>query len=140
MEIFLINFDCCLISRVTQLNYSLTFPLKIFIIHGKHIKGVIDYLTGPSLDAAILRDNFVFKIIPMLNPDGVIVGNYRCSLAGSDLNRNYIAPLRKLHPTIFRKFPTYNNSSYTVPTITSLTLTSLLFIIPIHLLVQTPSK
>lgn len=55
----------------------------------------------------------------MLNPDGVIVGNYRCSLAGSDLNRNYIAPLRKLHPTIFRKFPTYNNSSYTVPTITS---------------------
>jgi hypothetical protein len=101
---------------------------------------VIDYLTGPSLDAAILRDNFVFKIIPMLNPDGVIVGNYRCSLAGSDLNRNYIAPLRKLHPTIFRKFPTYNNSSYTVPTITSLTLTSLLIIILIHLLVQTPSK
>jgi hypothetical protein len=65
------------------------------------MKGVIDYLTGPSLDAAILRDNFVFKIVPMLNPDGVIVGNYRCSLAGSDLNRNYIAPLRKLHPTIF---------------------------------------
>ena len=25
----------------------------------------------------------------MLNPDGVIVGNYRCSLSGRDLNRNY---------------------------------------------------
>ena len=47
------------------------------------MKGVIDYLTGPSLDAKILRDNFVFKVIPMLNPDGVIVGNYRCSLQGS---------------------------------------------------------
>ena len=46
------------------------------------MKGVIDYLTGPSLDAKILRDNFVFKIVPMLNPDGVIVGNYRCNLAG----------------------------------------------------------
>jgi hypothetical protein len=51
------------------------------------MKGIIDYLVGPSLDARILRDNFVFKIVPMLNPDGVINGNYRCSLAGCDLNR-----------------------------------------------------
>jgi hypothetical protein len=65
------------------------------------MKGVIDYLTGPSLDAKILRDNFVFKIVPMLNPDGVIVGNYRCNLAGVDLNRTWDAPSRKLNPTIF---------------------------------------
>ena len=65
------------------------------------MKGVIDYLTGPSLDAKILRDNFVFKIVPMLNPDGVIVGNYRCSLAGVDLNRNWDTPSRKLNPTIY---------------------------------------
>ena len=51
--------------------------------------GLIDYLTGPSLDAKILRDNFVFKIVPMLNVDGVVVGNYRCSLAGVDLNRQW---------------------------------------------------
>lgn len=42
------------------------------------MKGVLDYLLGPSLDARMLRDTFVFKIIPMLNPDGVITGNYRC--------------------------------------------------------------
>lgn len=65
------------------------------------MKGMLDYLTGPSLDARILRDNFVFKIIPMLNPDGVIVGNYRCSLAGQDLNRLWDDPSRKMHPTIF---------------------------------------
>lgn len=64
------------------------------------MKGFIDYLTGPSLDAKILRDNFVFKIVPMLNPDGVIVGNYRCSLAGVDLNRQWKEPSRRLHPTI----------------------------------------
>jgi spore cortex formation protein SpoVR/YcgB (stage V sporulation) len=50
-------------------------------------KGILDYLTGPTLDARILRDNFVFKIVPMLNPDGVVIGNYRCSLSGLDLNR-----------------------------------------------------
>lgn len=65
------------------------------------MKGILDYLTGPSLDARILRDNFVFKIIPMLNPDGVIVGNYRCSLAGQDLNRLWDDPSRKMHPTVF---------------------------------------
>lgn len=42
------------------------------------MKGLLDFLLGPSLDAKVLRDAFVFKIIPMLNPDGVITGNYRC--------------------------------------------------------------
>eukprot|EP00047_Mylnosiga_fluctuans_P022133 m.113982 g.113982 ORF g.113982 m.113982 type:complete len:1045 (+) comp9147_c0_seq2:36-3170(+) len=64
------------------------------------MRGLIDFLTGPSLDAKVLRDNFVFKLIPMLNPDGVIVGNYRCSLAGVDLNRTYRRPLRDLYPTV----------------------------------------
>lgn len=37
----------------------------------------------------------------MLNPDGVIVGNYRCNLSLVDLNRQWIDPNKKLHPTIF---------------------------------------
>lgn len=44
--------------------------------------GVLDFLVGDDAKAAYLRDTYVFKIIPMLNPDGVIVGNYRCSLSG----------------------------------------------------------
>jgi len=64
------------------------------------MKGIIDYLTGPSLNAKILRDNFVFKIIPMLNIDGVVNGSSRCNLAGVDLNRCWIDPSRKIHPTI----------------------------------------
>jgi len=64
------------------------------------MKGLIDFLTGPSLDAKILRDNFVFKIVPMLNPDGVINGNYRCSLMGVDLNRKWNEASKKFHPTI----------------------------------------
>lgn len=37
----------------------------------------------------------------MLNPDGVINGNYRCSLSGGDLNRRWKAPSRMLHPTVY---------------------------------------
>ncbi len=43
----------------------------------------------------------MFKVIPMLNPDGVIVGNSRASLAGVDLNRTYKKPRRDLFPTVF---------------------------------------
>ena len=65
------------------------------------MKGIIDYLTGPFLQAKILRDNFVFKIVPMLNIDGVINGSSRCNLAGVDLNRCWMEPSRKLHPTVY---------------------------------------
>jgi murein tripeptide amidase MpaA len=41
------------------------------------------------------------KIIPMLNPDGVIYGNYRCSLLGFDLNRRWAQPSKIYDPTIF---------------------------------------
>jgi Predicted carboxypeptidase len=51
------------------------------------MKGLLDYLTSDSREAKILRKKFIFKVIPMLNPDGVIYGNYRCSLLGVDLNR-----------------------------------------------------
>jgi len=36
----------------------------------------------------------------MINPDGVIVGNYRTSMSGNDLNRKYHNPDEKLHPTV----------------------------------------
>jgi hypothetical protein len=36
----------------------------------------------------------------MLNPDGVIAGNYRTSLAGVDLNRRWSNPIEHLYPTI----------------------------------------
>ncbi len=56
------------------------------------MKGIIDFLVSNCPEARVLREKFVFKIIPMLNPDGVINGNYRCSLSGSDLNRRWKSP------------------------------------------------
>ena len=37
----------------------------------------------------------------MMNPDGVIHGNYRCSLSGVDLNRKWDNPSKNYHPTVF---------------------------------------
>ncbi|KAI8613263.1 hypothetical protein BC830DRAFT_1170401 [Chytriomyces sp. MP71] len=53
------------------------------------MRGVLRHLTGPSEEAAALRERFVIKIVPMINPDGVIIGNYRCNLTGYDLNRQW---------------------------------------------------
>lgn len=65
------------------------------------IEYMIDYLIGNSVEAKILRENFVFFVIPMLNIDGVINGNYRANLAGFDLNRQYQNPTKQQHPTIY---------------------------------------
>lgn len=65
------------------------------------IQNIIEFLLGNSSIAKILRENFLFKIVPMLNIDGVIVGNYRCNLSQVDLNRQWIDPSKKLHPTIY---------------------------------------
>ncbi|KAM9293713.1 cytosolic carboxypeptidase 3 isoform 3-T3 [Morus bassanus] len=64
------------------------------------MKGLLDYILGDSGKAQLLRDNFVFKVVPMLNPDGVIVGNHRCSLTGQDLNRKYRSNMKKCYPSI----------------------------------------
>jgi murein tripeptide amidase MpaA len=42
----------------------------------------------------------VIQVVPMLNPDGVAFGNYRCNLGGYDLNRVWQQPDPLLHPTI----------------------------------------
>ena len=65
------------------------------------MKGVLEYLTGASKGACYLRKRFLFQIVPMLNPDGVGLGNYRSSMAGLDLNRQWRYPDRRLTPAIF---------------------------------------
>ena len=65
------------------------------------IKGAIDFLLGESDEAKYLRDNFIIKIIPMINVDGVICGNTRTSLSGCDLNRRWSNPNILLHTEIF---------------------------------------
>lgn len=65
------------------------------------MQGVIDFLCSEEEEAKFLRDRCVVKIIPMMNPDGVIHGNYRTNLAGSDLNRRWKKTSKTLYPTVF---------------------------------------
>lgn len=47
-----------------------------------------------------MRKHAVFKVVPMINPDGVIFGNYRTSLSGKDLNRMFRAKDHELIPEV----------------------------------------
>lgn len=49
----------------------------------------------------MLRKHFVFKIIQMLNPDGVSRGYYRLDTKAYNLNRYYMNPEPTNHPTIW---------------------------------------
>jgi len=70
---------------------------------GSHVlNGCLDLITDlKSEQGRLLRKNFVFKIIPILNPDGVSRGYYRLDTQGQNLNRFYIDPSRKEQPTIW---------------------------------------
>ena len=65
------------------------------------IQGVLEYLLSNDPGAKNLRKNFIFKIVPMLNPDGVIRGNFRMNILGKDLNRMWDEPTEDTCPTIF---------------------------------------
>lgn len=75
-------------------------------------KSIIDFLLSPDSSIANeLRDQFVFKIIPQLNPDGVISGNnrtaptredYEISDLGVNLNSVWNKVEEDKHPTLFK--------------------------------------
>lgn len=64
-------------------------------------QGLLEFLIGNHPTAKTLRERFVFKILPMMNPDGVFLGNNRCNLVGQDLNRTWNIAGEYLQPTLF---------------------------------------
>lgn len=64
------------------------------------MEGFLRFLVSEDPAAVELRGKMVIKVVPMVNPDGVIVGNYRGCLCGQDLNRQFAEPSVQLHPGI----------------------------------------
>ena len=64
----------------------------------------------------ILLDNFVFKLIPIINVDGVSNGYFRLDQNGFNLNRCYLNPNQKINPENFAitKLFYYYSSKYKV--------------------------
>lgn len=58
-------------------------------------------LNREDIIAQNLRKTFVFKMIPFLNPDGVAKGHYRTDNRGVNLNRVYLNPSLREHPSIY---------------------------------------
>jgi hypothetical protein len=69
---------------------------------GSHmLNGFLKFVVSPDPRAVALRKHFVFKVIPVLNPDGVFRGYYRSDVFGENLNRVYLEPSLSESPTIY---------------------------------------
>jgi hypothetical protein len=76
------------------------------------LEGFLNYLCSAAPEAAALRNRFVFKVMPVLNPEGVCAGNYRTDNGGYDLNRCYRSP-SDAHPSILQKLALATNLAAT---------------------------
>jgi len=52
-------------------------------------EGLLLWLLSDDLQAEELRRRAVFYMVPFMNPDGVVLGNYRVNSAGANLNREW---------------------------------------------------
>ena len=64
-------------------------------------EGLVQFLLGRSLEARELREKFIFKVVPMMNPDGVRLGSSRLSALGVDLDARWQKPSAWLHPEVY---------------------------------------
>lgn len=65
------------------------------------LNGFLKWVCSADPRAVEARKHFVFKVIPMLNPDGVFRGYYRTDTMGLNLNRFYQTPDVNAAPTIW---------------------------------------
>jgi len=65
------------------------------------IRGALDVLTSSAPIAQQARGRAVWKVVPFLNPDGVLNGHHRTNLAGVDLNRHWSTPTPAVAPTVW---------------------------------------
>lgn len=84
---------------------------KIWIIARQHpgesqaswfMEGFIERLldTDDPLSRTLL-EKAVFYIVPLVNPDGAILGNLRCTATGANLNREWAEPNIENSPEVF---------------------------------------
>ena len=85
------------IHRIDITDYAVedTFKRRVWIHAMVHpgetpppyvIEGLVEFLLSSDPRAHILLENFIFNIVPMVNPDGVAAGNYRVNTRITEKN------------------------------------------------------
>jgi len=66
---------------------------------GFYIEGIVDFLISESEEAKAARRQFIFKLVPMMNPDGIVGGSTRYNMHMEDLNNIWLNP-KKMQPEV----------------------------------------
>lgn len=64
------------------------------------MEGLVDWLGSGDPRAEVLLDNAIIDIVPMANPDGVWLGNYRTNANSVNLENEWAAPYNSSQPEI----------------------------------------
>jgi hypothetical protein len=64
------------------------------------VEGLVDWLCSNDAYAASLLDHAIVTIVPMANPDGVFLGNYRVNANSVNLEDAWAAPYNNTQPEI----------------------------------------
>ncbi|KAK8892202.1 hypothetical protein M9Y10_029425 [Tritrichomonas musculus] len=101
----------CPILTITAQHSPSKIPKKcVFVTSRNHpgeanasiiLDGFIEFLFSKQPSAEYLLNHFIFKIIPMVNIDGVIDGYHHIGLDGENLNHVWGNPDSRKHPVIY---------------------------------------
>lgn len=61
---------------------------------------MVSLYSNPPPDMIEILDSIIFKVVPMINVDGVVHGNTRAELTGVDPNRMWKRTMKRLCPSV----------------------------------------
>jgi len=64
------------------------------------VEGLLAWLTSGDPMAEVLLDNALIEIVPMANPDGVFLGNYRTNANSVEIESQWSAPYNSMQPEV----------------------------------------
>ncbi|MFK7739120.1 MAG: M14 family zinc carboxypeptidase [Planctomycetota bacterium] len=64
------------------------------------VEGLVEWLLSGVPEAEALLDAALVEIVPMANPDGVFVGNYRTNVNSTNLEADWSAPYNSTQPEL----------------------------------------
>ncbi|MCC6786095.1 MAG: hypothetical protein IT457_24845 [Planctomycetes bacterium] len=97
------------LATLTDARVSLTRKRRVWLHAGIHpaettsyfvVEGFVQELLSGSPEAQILLASLVFDIVPMANPDGVALGNYRTNANSSNLEEEWSSPYASPQPEV----------------------------------------